>query len=260
MLQAGGVVHVQTERLVGVVAPAAQQDHAAVHEHGGMLVPTLRQGRGILIRGDHPVPLAVSVLPKPPGIVQGSLFLAPAPEDHDHPVGGALGAQAAGVVGAGRGPLGALDVVPGERVFLHVEDPNVVDGLLPGVAAEHHQVRPVVHDGVPVTLARGLALDRHEAPGGRFLSEIKEVQVIGGQVAAARGPRKNDQKIPVYGTGRVRGTWGGGLAQGFELAPSVLMDIVEEGFIGETVSSCIAGGLKSERKGRYAAEEDALGF
>ncbi len=238
------VIDIQAQRLAGIIAPPAEQHHAAVHEHGRVLIPPLRQRGAVLIGRDHPVPLAVAVFPESPGVVQRGLLLPPPPEHHDHPVRGALSAQTAGVVRPGPRALRTLHPFPLKRVPLHIQDPHVVDRLLPRVAAEHDQMRPVVDDGVAVALPGRGALHGHQAPGGGLLAEVEQVEVVGGEVPPAGRARKDHEQVPVDRAGRVRGARRGRVALGLETVPGGLGDVEEEGLVGEAVAARVAGGLE----------------
>lgn len=102
-----------------------------------MLVSGKRLLRVVFIRCLDPIPAAVSVPSEAPGILESTLVVRSTTEDDHHASCATHVAHCRGMVDAYVGALtGCIELLPGERCFVDIQAPDIIDGLGASVAAE----------------------------------------------------------------------------------------------------------------------------
>ena len=72
----------------------------------------------------------------------------------------------------------AFDLNPGQRGFGDVENPAIIDGLVPYISPEDDQVRFGIGQGMPVPLPRSPILDVDDVPNAYSLFDVQMKEVI----------------------------------------------------------------------------------
>jgi len=129
-----------------------------------------------------------------PGIVERGRVRSPAAENDHHAVRTARVAHARTVLDPlARAIAAALQPWPREGCTFYVQTPHVIHWFTASVAAEYQQVWFRIHDDVPLPPPRGWTNNRYYHPGCFIVTipQVKQVQVVWGQWAAARSPALN---------------------------------------------------------------------
>lgn len=84
-----------------------------------------------------------------------------------------------------------LDFSPNERRFLNVENPTIVNALLPNVSSEYDQVRLGVREGVAVSFSGCFMRYVDDVPYSDSIPDVQMVQIVRGQASRACGASKD---------------------------------------------------------------------
>lgn len=138
------VIHFQIQLLIRIIRPSPKNNHTAIHKYCSVLIPSLRLVHVHLVRCLHPIPLAISMFPQTPSVIQRALILPSSTKNNYHAIGVSLGAKHCCMIGSWFRRGWTINLLPLKRVFFYIKNPNITNSFRACISSKNDQIGSAV--------------------------------------------------------------------------------------------------------------------